>query len=317
MREESWYKFLVISTILHFIVLAALSIPVRKSPRKLDLSSSYSVDLVSKIPGAGGGGGEGGQKAKEVSQPAPIPAPKKAAEKSAPVPTVKRQVAAKPKPVPVPPKVAEKQAVPLSKKKVPVKADTDAVSLSKKKVPAKVDTEAVSASKKKAPVQETSARTTPTREELSRLDEKIRDMRKRTRYLDISQGGKGGPGGDGVGSGSGGGGGLPGSGGGGGGRPLDPASQRYMLGVWEKIKNAWSLPGVSSYKKSLETVVTIKIRKDGRIVDINMEKRSGNRAYDESILRVLRAVDPLPPIPASLDTDALEIGFRFLPGDLS
>jgi len=90
-----------------------------------------------------------------------------------------------------------------------------------------------------------------------------------------------------------------------------------MTGVWERIKNAWNLPGTGSYKKSLETVVTIKIRKDGRIVDINMEKRSGNRAYDESILRVLRAVDPLPPIPASLDTDALEIGFRFLPGDLS
>ena len=99
--------------------------------------------------------------------------------------------------------------------------------------------------------------------------------------------------------------------------PLDPASQQYMLGVWEKIKNAWGLPGMSKYSKTLETVVTIRIRKDGRIVDINIEKRSGNRVYDESILRVLRSVDPLPPIPSSLNTDSLEIGFRFLPGDLS
>lgn len=74
---------------------------------------------------------------------------------------------------------------------------------------------------------------------------------------------------------------------------------------------------MSSFKKDLETVVTIKIRKDGRIVDINIEKRSGNRMYDESILRVLRSVDPLPPIPASLNMDTMEIGFRFLPGDLS
>jgi hypothetical protein len=29
--------------------------------------------------------------------------------------------------------------------------------------------------------------------------------------------------------------------------------------------------------------------------NINIEKRSGNRMYDESILRVLRAVDPLSP----------------------
>lgn len=309
MREESWYKFLIISTILHFIVITALSIPVKKSSRKLDLSSSYSVGLVNTIPGTGGGGG-GGPKATTAAQPAPIPEPRKAAEKPAPPPKVKRQVAATPKPVPPTPKTVEKETVPVSKKKIPVKVDTEAVSLAKKK--AKVKETPTQA----PPAQATPARTTPTREELGRLDERIRDMRRRTQYLDISQGGTGGSGGGGGGGGSGGGGGLPGSGGGGG-RPLDPVSQRYMLGVWERIKNAWSLPGMSSYKKSLETVVTIKIRKDGRIVDINMEKRSGNRAYDESILRVLRAVDPLPPIPASLDTDALEIGFRFLPGDLS
>ena len=74
---------------------------------------------------------------------------------------------------------------------------------------------------------------------------------------------------------------------------------------------------MASFKKDLETVVTIRIRKDGRIVDVNVEKRSGNRVYDESILRVLRSVDPLPPIPDSLNTDALEIGLRFLPGDVA
>jgi TonB family protein len=70
-------------------------------------------------------------------------------------------------------------------------------------------------------------------------------------------------------------------------------------------------------KKDLETIVMIKIRKDGRIVDINIEKRSGNRVYDESVLRVLRAVEPLPPVPPSLNTDSLEIGLRFLPGGIS
>jgi len=52
-------------------------------------------------------------------------------------------------------------------------------------------------------------------------------------------------------------------------------------------------------------------------VDINMEKRSGNKIYDESIIRVLRSVDPLPPLPSTIDSDSLEIGFRFLPGDIS
>jgi TonB family protein len=177
----------------------------------------------------------------------------------------------------------------------------------------KTEKEAVSLSKQKAPP----AKATPSKEELSHLEARLRDMKKKTEYLDVSQN-KSSPGPEkwGTGGSGGGSGGLPGSGEGGG-RPLDPASQQYMLGVWEKIKNAWGLPGMSKYSKNLETVVTIRIRKDGRIVDINIEKRSGNRVYDESILRVLRSVDPLPPIPSSLNTDSLEIGFRFLPGDLS
>jgi TonB family protein len=91
--------------------------------------------------------------------------------------------------------------------------------------------------------------------------------------------------------------------------------QKYLLDVYEKIKNAWNVPGTA--KRELETIVTIKVRKDGRITDINIEKRSGNRVYDESVLRVLRAVEPLPTIPQSLNADSLEIGFRFVPGGIS
>lgn len=75
------------------------------------------------------------------------------------------------------------------------------------------------------------------------------------------------------------------------------------------------LPGAAY--RNLETEVTIKVRKDGRIVDINVDKRSGNRIFDESILRALRSVDPLPPIPASLNLDSIELPFRFRPEETS
>jgi len=190
------------------------------------------------------------------------------------------------KPVPAAPARVARKPAPIRK---PVK---EAVSLSKKKVAAREKT---------------------TKEELSRLDERIRDMKKKADYLDVSKtrtAGAGGKGGTGAGAP-----GLP-FGSEGGGKTLDPVTQRYILDIWDKVKSAWGVPGMT-YKKDLETIVIIKIRKDGRIVDINIEKRSGNRIYDESILRVLRAVDPLPPIPASLNTDSMELGFRFLPGDLS
>jgi len=195
-----------------------------------------------------------------------------------------RQITAT-KSAPTPPAKAQRPA-PIKVKPTPTKKEQDIRSLSKKR---------------------TLAKATPTKQELSRLDQRLREIRKKTEPLDVTRA---------KGAGGAGSGGLPLSSSGGG-RALDPAAERYILEVWEKIKNAWGVPGMTTFKKDLETVVTIKIRKDGRVVDIDVEKRSGNRIYDESILRVLRTVDPLPPIPDSLNTDSIEIGLRFLPGDLS
>jgi len=260
MSEEAWYKMLAVSVALHIIVIGAFSIPMKFSSKKIDLSGSYSVNLV----GSAGnfGGGTAGPKVQSQAKPEPKP-------KDKPAPAIKEKK--------VPPK-----------KPQPMQKEDDAVSLSKKKPP--------------------KAKTT--QEEVDRLEDRIRNIRKKTDYIDVAKAGSGGSGGSGKG-----GGGLPGSGGGSG-APLDPAMQKYLLDIWEKIKNAWNVPGMAQ-KKDLETIVMIKIRKDGRIVDINIEKRSGNRVYDESVLRVLRAVEPLPPIPSSLNTDALEIGLRFLPGGIS
>jgi TonB family protein len=263
MREETWYKMLIVSTILHFFVIGMFSIPIKKASRRIDLSSSYSVNLVGDM-----GGVFKGQQENGLSGGRDLPV------KQGPV--------------------TKKERLPAKRKTAPVRKEKEAVSLSKHKIPEKE---------------------TATKEELSRLEERIREIKKKTNYFDITQAKKTGgslsglrPGGSGSG--------LPVSSGGGGARPLDPVSQKYILDVWEKVKDTWGLPGITSSKQPLETVVTIKIRKDGRIVDINIEKRSGNRIYDESILRALRTVE-LSPIPASLNTDMIEIGFRFLPGDVS
>jgi TonB family protein len=256
MREEAWYRMLIISFVIHILILAAFSIPFKKSSKRFDALSSYSVNLVGQL--GGGGGSIGAGQAEKGLPEKPVPAAPARVKRPAPV---------------------KKQA-------------KEEVSLSKKKVAAREKT---------------------TKEELSRLEERIRDMKKKADYLDVSKtktAGAGGKGGTGAGAP-----GLP-FGSEGGGKPLDPATQKYILDIWDKVKSAWGVPGMT-YKKDLETIVIIRIRKDGRIVDINIEKRSGNRIYDESILRVLRAVDPLPPIPASLNTDSMELGFRFLPGDLS
>ena len=105
--------------------------------------------------------------------------------------------------------------------------------------------------------------------------------------------------------------------GGAGGRLIDPALARYLVGVREKIETTWHIPFISSQKKNLEVNATIKIRKDGRIVDITIEKRSGNRVYDESVVRVLRMIDPLPPLPESVTEDPLEVELTLRPEGVS
>ncbi len=265
MREEAWYRMLVVSLAVHIVLIGAFSFTFPGGRRKApSISTYYSVNLVGGLTSQPAGGeGKG---------------------------TVPEKHSAPPKPTPPSPAKETKAVKTPPQKPLPVKEEKS-VSLSKKRVVEKTPTAA------------------PSKQDISHLEDRLREMRKRSAPLDVT-GSRGGAGGTGPG-------GLPVSGSGEGGRALDPATERYLVSVWNKIKSAWALPGMSSQKKNLETIVTIRIRKDGRIVDVNMERRSGNRLYDETVMRVLRSVDPLPSIPDSLNTDELEVGFRFLPGELS
>lgn len=277
MRDESWYKMLFVSTILHLIVITAIGIPVKKTVKKIDFTSTYSVNLVGDL--AGGIPGQQAGISSVTGDTGVQDTPQR--------------------------KELEKitGSKPVKKKQAPERKEPKAISLSKKKPPVKNNTHSSSAL---------------TKDELNQLERRIGEIKRKSNYLDVTQmrasseaGGRGSAAGTGI-QGYG----LPISGQGTG-RPLDLVSQKYIFDIWEKIKEAWGLPGSYTTKKDLESIVTIKIRRDGRIIDINFEKRSGNRLYDESVLRAIRSIDPLPPIPPSFNTDTIEIGFRFLPGDIS
>lgn len=251
MSEETWYKMLVVSFALHILFVAAVSIPFKSTKRKIDLSSSYSVNLV------GGVGDAGGQKVAAEAKTIP----------GKPVPAVKEQ-----------------RPVPAKNKPIPMKKE-DLVSLSKKNVPEKAET---------------------TKEELDQLQKKIQNLKKKTEYLDVAKAARSGSATSGTG-------GFLGSGEGGGGI-ADPLMQKYHMDVMEKIKEVWRMPAAS--KKDWETIMVIKIRRDGTVVDIIPEKPSGNRLYDESIRRAIKAAEPLPRIPAAIREDSLELGFRFRPENM-
>ncbi len=124
-------------------------------------------------------------------------------------------------------------------------------------------------------------------------DEKIKEMKERVQYMDVVAGSKRG-----------------GSGAKGSGVPGGSAFDVYSTEVQARIYEAWRPP--PSAKGDLLTIVTITIRKDGRISDWRIEQNSGSRLYDESVSRALRSVNDLPPLPPSVD-DPLSLTFRFFP----
>jgi TonB family protein len=85
---------------------------------------------------------------------------------------------------------------------------------------------------------------------------------------------------------------------------------RYYMAVFNKIQSAWILPHYYEHEKIM-AIVEITIRSDGRIVNIQFEKKSGNDEFDRSVMRAVQKANPLPPLPAGIREPLLTLGIRF------
>ena len=94
------------------------------------------------------------------------------------------------------------------------------------------------------------------------------------------------------------------------------ARRLYYTEIWNAVRRQWALPEFLKSQR-LETVLIIVLRRDGKVLDMRVEKSSGNEVYDESARRAVRKAEPLPPFPAIYSPAQEEIGLRFRPEDLS
>jgi TonB family protein len=88
----------------------------------------------------------------------------------------------------------------------------------------------------------------------------------------------------------------------------------YSNAVWTRIKRFWGMPILP--KENIETIVDIKIARDGSIAQVNFEKRSGNVLFDDAALRAVMKAAPFPPLPAAIAENSIEFGIRFHPSEL-
>ncbi|MCX7981861.1 MAG: TonB C-terminal domain-containing protein [Syntrophales bacterium] len=85
----------------------------------------------------------------------------------------------------------------------------------------------------------------------------------------------------------------------------------YLKVMWEKVRSEWILPPGIVASDRWEAIVHLRVLKNGKLVDIKMERSSGNAYFDRSVLRAVQKADPLPPFPPGLREESIEVGIRF------
>jgi len=84
----------------------------------------------------------------------------------------------------------------------------------------------------------------------------------------------------------------------------------YISLIYTKVTNNWLNPTPRAIVP-LVTVIYFKIRRDGKLGEIRIEKRSGNPAFDEAAYNAVRLSEPFPPLPDEFQQDMLGVHFEF------
>jgi len=90
----------------------------------------------------------------------------------------------------------------------------------------------------------------------------------------------------------------------------------YQMEVENRIKGNWSYPVAVQNLKKLQTIVVVKVKQDGTILESRFKDRSGDAIFDQSVLKAIEKSDPLPPFPEGYMKSYEEIEINFNLKDL-
>lgn len=99
----------------------------------------------------------------------------------------------------------------------------------------------------------------------------------------------------------------PGSGAGGG-MLADPDYVLYLGQLQRRLQDNWAWAGTD---ESLEATVAFSITPEGEVVNVRIIKPSGDRSFDLSVERTVRAINPMPPPPEKYRTVFADVEFTF------
>jgi colicin import membrane protein len=85
----------------------------------------------------------------------------------------------------------------------------------------------------------------------------------------------------------------------------------YANAIESRVHNNWSVQPELKPRTNIETIIEIKIMRDGSLASLGFEKRSGNPYIDDSALKAVKKSAPFPPLPEWYPDNSLEIGIIF------
>lgn len=272
-------KTLAGSVILHAALIAAAVLLYASGAGRVFITPVYTVDLVAQGP----------RPARQASQPAP-PAPAPKAEPAPPEPAAPKSA----------PKAASVKVSPESVKVKETPSVDDALKKLEKKVERRKDEALVASSiddlKKKMEAERRSRD-----ERVSKLREEITSRTAPAKPREAAPSAK--PQASTAMNPSGGAAKVD----------LEKKYPAYYGIIGDKVQENWIYPQELKDNR-ISVIVSIKIAKTGKLLDVSVEQSSGNQAFDDSLLKAVKKAAPFPPFPVDMEGSFLETGLRFCPG---
>jgi colicin import membrane protein len=291
-RDDPWTMVLFASVSLacHLAFFLIILFMPDVRPRRNFIPNVISVSMVS-MPSEGTAG-------------PPVIEPEPKAEPEA-VPTAPPEPAETPEvPLEIPPEpevsipepevsIPKKEAVPTEKRqfkpKTSLKQKTKVEPVEKKVAPKTVEKETKPATKKAKPKP---APADPVADAIKRLQSRVGSTNPRGGQVGQGGVGNGAPGGQ---------------------RALE-LMDIYRAEIPYVVQKNWAFSSqLAGLSGDLYAIVVLEIGRDGRILDIWFDEKSGNRFLDESAYKAVQKSDPLPPLPPGYPRNSYKLGLRFTP----
>ena len=92
--------------------------------------------------------------------------------------------------------------------------------------------------------------------------------------------------------------------------------KQYYMDLASRVQRLWVLPEIKKWAPSLETIVEFTVLRDGRMINVQIAKSSGDTFFDRFAKETVKKAAPMPPFPAVLKKDRMDLGFRLRPAGI-